>query len=196
MRLGDKNRSCLPAFCSTCFEKNVAQNRQMEETKLKETLKVKPSSLSWCTWFQKVVSNVGFDFDGQSLPGRAALDKWKAMSEEDRGHWKSCYYEWAGVAVSTPPRKKPAAESPESTEKTSQSVKRLPDMTGPQPHYEGRVETLQSFHKRWAWLEKKMGKAPSSSFFLTHSQEFHELYLDVLELLKKGCFSGFSATPR
>ena len=85
MRLGDKNRSCLPAFCSTCFEKNVAQNRQMEETKLKETLKVKPSSLSWCTWFQKVVSNVGFDFDGQSLPGRVASAGFSFFIASDTG---------------------------------------------------------------------------------------------------------------
>ncbi len=193
MRLEAGNQSCLPAFCLTCFDRNVAKNCSQEKRELRESLKVKPQCLSWCSWFQKIASSVGLEFDGEVILGREALEKWKGMSEEERLLWKQSYNDWALEPATPAPKNKKDksdAQSPETAEKTDAPAKRLPDMSGPQPLHDKRVESLKAFHQRWAWLQKKMGAQPTSSFFLKNSQQFHEMYLDVLALLKLGCFNS------
>ena len=187
--LEPSNQSCVSSFCVGCFEENVKKNQEVERAKREEALKVKPDSVSWCTWYQKVASTVGLAFDGSVIPGRTALEQWKGMAEEERSAWKASFRKWSG-ACSPSPKKKKRLQSPESTEKIEPPVKRLAPVAGPQLCYEVSVASLSAFHHRWSWLQKKMGSEPSSSFFLKHSQEFHELYLDVLALLKAGLFSG------
>lgn len=164
VRLTPENQSSLQAFCVRCFDENVAANHDLDLKKKQENLRVKPASLSWCTWFQKVACTVGIDFDGITLPGRQALEKWKAMSEDDRRAWKLQYREWSGEPQTPEPKQKQKTKSPVSTDKGEPPAKRLPDMIGPQPRYESRVPTLQAFHKRWAWLKQKMGSEATSSF--------------------------------
>ena len=193
MGLQPSNRSCLPGLCCECFDKNVVANTLAEKVKQEEALKVKPQSVSWCTWYQKIASTVGISFDGSVISGREALQNWKSMADEDRDAWKASFRQWSGSCSPSPKKKNKFAQSLESPEKVDPPAKRLPDMAGPQPNYDGTVSSLQEFHKRWSWLKKKMGPEPSSSFFLKHSQEYHELYLDVLAMLKGGLFAGFLA---
>lgn len=169
----------------------------------------KPKSASWCTWFQKVASAIGYGFDGKTTPGRQALQRWLGMTDTQREEWKSSYLTFcaeksvakpsAATAeappsveplTATPPKAQPAVElpSPQTGEKRALQPAQKPEA---RPRFEDRTPTLHAFEKRWAFLKKELKKAgPNSGFFLQRAADFYLLYLDVVHLLEQGEWDG------
>ena len=159
-----------------------------------EALAGRPSRTSWLSWFKKVCRVLGPEFDKNVLSGSEAEAKWKKMSECDREAWKKGYHLHIAAhhGCKTPTRTRTIAEQ-DSAEKLPMP-KRMPDeLDGPQPQFTERVASLGAFRRRWAYLKKELGDKPGSSFFLSHSQEMHLLYLDVVSLLDS-CFGGSAQT--
>ncbi|CAE7565729.1 unnamed protein product, partial [Symbiodinium sp. CCMP2592] len=173
----------------------------------------RPSKTSWTTWFQKVCSAVGPDFDGRRLKSREALEHWKKLSDAEQAAWKDKYHGHAQTLarpavpppkheeqeqeVSTPQKKKQKLQtSPQSTEKCSKTgpqstEKRLEPqlLESAKPRFDSRVETVAQFKKRWTFLKPELKKATSAAF-LRNARDLHLLYLDVVHLLALGNWNG------
>ena len=171
------------------------------DTSVVQGLLSKPPGHSWCTFYQKVATSIGVDFDSKIISGRAALSKWKSMSPAEQQAWRSQHAAWSQqqqnkseAMVHTPEKKQELLSSPVSEEKLArppEEPSRMPDLKLlEEPQFEHRVASLAAFHLRWKPWQKKLENA-TPSFFLQNAQMLHMLYLDAVHLVQVGELKTF-----
>ena len=194
-----------PAHLESLAALAEAHERPVSLASLSPELRAgRPSRVSWCTWFQRIMRETG------RMSGSEALKTWQTWCREDPqkcDDWKQEYAaecaaatkqcdqaDDASVVLRTPERSRPPpCEDPASSEKTV-PPDRGRQVVGESPRYTTRVSSLPAFRKRWRWLQSKLQKgAGTSQVYLLNSQDTYLMYLDVVSLLAAGVCNGEAA---